>query len=246
MLWNNALGWLSQASPTCACRQVTLQQFATLRRSVTSSRNHRCCGIQLWWSIPGNRYLKQHMTHSYGLSKVFQKDKSHIGNLANCKGKWVTKSSFSDGYEANPGRWPRLPCSTVGAACHAAGSGCSGWAMPGNDSANACRTMVYTLRRGIGLFVCQRPELFLKYPELLLKYSELFVQYSELFPKYPLLLLRYPEQFRKYPKLVLKHSKHIQKIVQNHSKIPPKNTHSYFQTSSSHFGSNVGPFTWWG
>ena len=118
--------------------------------------------------------------------------------------------------------------------------------MPGNDSANACRTMVYTLRRGLGLFVCQSPELFLRYPELLLKYSELFLQYPELFPKYPLLLLKYPEQFLKYPKLVLKHSKNIQKIVQNHSKIPPKNTHSYFQTSSSHLGSNVGPFTWWG
>ena len=118
--------------------------------------------------------------------------------------------------------------------------------MPGNDSANACRTMVYTLRRGIGLFVCQRPELFLKVSRATSKYSELFVQYPELFPKYPLLLLKYPEQFLKYPKLVLKHSKNIQKIVQNHSKIPPKNTHSYFQTSSSHFGSSVGPFTWWG
>lgn len=194
------------------------------------------------------------MTHSYYLSKVFQKDTSHIWpTLANCKGKWVTNSSFSDGYEANPDRWSRIPCSTVGAACHAAGSGCSGYRwhwklgrMPGNDSANACRTMVYTLRRGIGLFVCLRPELFLRYPELLLKYSELFVQYPELFPKYPLLLLKYPEQFLRYPKLVLKHSKNIQNIVQNHSKIPPKNTHSYFQTSSSHFGSNVGPFTWWG
>ena len=138
----------------------------TLRRSVTSFkkssilRNSNCDKayqeIDTWnniWHI------------SYYLSKVFQKDTSHIWpTLANCKGKvsdelilfpMATRLTLTDG--------PRIPCSTVGAACHAAGSGCSGYRwhwklgrMPGNDSANACRTMVYTLRRGIGLFVLSK------------------------------------------------------------------------------------------
>ena len=54
--------------------------------------------------------------------------------------------------------------------------------MPGNDSANAYRTMVYTLRRGIGLFVCQRPELFLKVSRAISKISKVS---SKTFKKYP-------------------------------------------------------------
>ena len=112
------------------------------------------------------------------------------------------------------------------AACHAAGSGCSGV----STGSWECQEMIvrmhteqwlYTLRRGIGLFVWQRPELFLKVSRAT---SKIFGAIS------------------KISKVSSKTLNKLSKTIQRY--IPPKDTHIYFQTSSSHFGSNVGPFTW--